>query len=483
MRYPLPIITCVFLLLSWSCGFAQGEQRPNILFVIADDWSFPHAGAYGDKVVRTPNIDGVARQGAVFMNAFTASPSCTPSRAAILTGRYPHELEQGASLWGYLPKKFDNYAAILEQAGYHVGLYGKGWGPGRFQAGGYDYNPAGKSYQDFAEFLEEKPESTPFSFWFGSHNPHRPYEAGAGAKSGLNADEVSVPSWLPDAPEVRNDILDYYYEVEQFDRQVGELLQLLKRTGEYENTLIVITGDNGMPFPRAKANAYDAGAKIPLIISMPGRISAIKVNELVSLTDMAPTILELTGQAIPAEMSGESLWGLMKKGKTQNRDAVFIERERHANVRDPELGYPVRAIRTHDYLYIRNDAPERWPAGDPELYHSVGPFGDVDDSPSKQLILNKNSDPSLAPFFERAFAKRPADELYDLRRDPDQLTNIAADPKYRKILARLKKRLNEWQASTGDPRVSGGTIEFDAYPYFGPPVKGAPSTYKPPTDN
>lgn len=477
---PRPIILTFLLLVILVISFsAHSQKKPNVLFVIADDWSFPHAGAYGDKVVRTPHIDAMARDGATFINAFAASPSCTPSRAAILTGRFPHALEQGASLWGSLPEKFANYATILQEAGYHVGISGKGWGPGNFKAGGYDHNPAGKTYEDFEVFLEDRREGKPFSFWFGSQNPHRPYEKGSGSSSGLDAQRVSVPAWLPDTPEVRNDILDYYFEVEQFDRQLGALLDLLKSSGEYDNTLIIITGDNGMPFPRAKANVYDAGARIPLIMHMPGMISSMKVDHLVSLTDIAPTILELAGQAIPEEMTGESLWPLLRKEKVENRDAVFIERERHANVRDPELGYPVRAVRTHDYLYIRNYEPTRWPAGDPELYHSVGTFGDVDASPSKEVILNNRDKPSIAPFFQRAFEKRPAEELYVLRKDPHQLHNLASDPKYAEILAHLKKQLDDWQRSTGDPRATDQGDVFDRYPYYGPPAKGASSNYKP----
>ena len=458
---------------------AQDQARANVLFVIADDWSFGHAGAYGDKVVRTPNIDEVAEQGAVFMNAFAAAPSCTPSRAAILTGRYPHELREGASLWGSLPKEFDNYSTILARAGYHVGLTGKGWGPGNFQAGGYEHNPAGKSYKDFAAFLAEKPKGTPFSFWFGSQNPHRPYKSGSGAASGLIAENVNVPAWLPDVAEVRGDILDYYYEVEQFDWQLGELLSILKASGELDNTLIIITGDNGMPFPRAKANVYDAGARVPLILSLSGKIPRQRIAELVSLTDIAPTILELAGEQIPQQMSGVSLWPLLRKEKAARRDGVFIERERHANVRAGELGYPCRAVRTKDYLYIRNYAPDRWPAGDPELYHSVGPYGDVDASPSKKFILDNKYKPEIAPIYSRAFAKRPAEELYDLKADPHQLNNVASNKRYSKVLRRLKKEIEEWQVSTHDPRSSGEVIVFDNYPYYGPPVEGAPSRYKP----
>jgi arylsulfatase A-like enzyme len=298
----------------------------------------------------------------------------------------------------------------------------------------------------------------------------------------MNQADISVPGWLPDLSIVRNDILDYYFEIQKFDQELGEIIRLLKASGQMENTLIVITGDNGMPFPRAKATLYDAGSKVPLIISFSGQINAgIRIAEFVSLTDIAPTILELTNQTLPSAMSGRTLWPLLKGEKGKDRTAVFIERERHANVRKPELGYPSRAIRTADFLYIRNYAPDRWPAGDPDVYHSVGPYGDADASPSKQYILDNRSQPAIAPFFSRAFGKRPAEELYDLRIDPDQLNNVASDKKHRQILADLRRQLEEWQTNTADPRASNSpNVVFDQYPYFGPPVQGAPSKYRPP---
>ena len=482
MRHISAIIVLVVLYVTKIDCVAQGHDRPNILFVIADDWSYGHAGIYGDRVVKTPNIDAVGREGAVFMNAFAASPSCTPSRAAILTGKFPHELEAGANLWGYLPVKYDNYSRILERAGYHVGVTGKGWGPGKFEAGGYAQNPAGKPYKSFALFLEDKPADKPFSFWFGSQNPHRPYERGSGEASGMDPGKVSVPGWLPDTPEIRRDILDYYYEIEQFDSQLGEIITLLRQKEQYENTLIIITGDNGMPFPRAKANLYDSGTKVPLIISMGTVVGPMEINEFVSLTDIAPTILELAVKSVPETMSGASLWDLLRKEKRQERRMVFTERERHANVRDAELGYPSRAIRTDDFLYIRNYEPDRWPAGDPELYHSVGPFGDVDASPSKEYVMNKRSQTDIAPFFQMAFAKRPTEELYDLRSDPDQKKNIVGDRKFGHDLRQLRTQLNQWQMATKDPRATNARFNFDNYPYFGPPVPGARSTYKPAID-
>lgn len=477
----MPKIFCLFFVVFVLCSeeiSGQGEGRPNIVFIIADDWSADHSGVYGDSVVRTPNIDRVGERGAVFLNAFASAPSCSPSRASILTGRYPHELEEGANLWGFLPKKYDNYSVILASAGYHVGLTRKGWGPGVFSEGGYDFNPAGKPYKDFSTFLEARPSGAPFCYWFGSYNPHRPYAKGAGAASGLDPRQVRVPAWLPDATVVREDILDYYAEVEAFDAEVGELLNTLEQAGQLDNTVIFITGDNGMPFPRAKANLYDAGTRVPLIISMPGRIPKARIPDLVSLANIAPTILELCGQPVSEEMTGKSLLPLLR-GERAGWDVVFTERERHANVRAGDRGYPARAVRTPEYLYIRNYEPDLWPAGDPELYHSVGPYGDVDDSPSKQFIIDMKDDPDIAPFFRRALEKRPAEELYDLRADPAQLENIAGSKKYRKALSKMRGELEKWQRQTGDLRVSGQTVLFDSYPYFGSPADGAPSTYTP----
>src|SRR6185503_19797319 len=249
-------------------------RRPNILFCIADDWSWPHAGAYGDGVVKTPNFDRVSREGALFTRAFCAAPSCSPSRAAILTGQARHRLAEGGNLWGSLPKRFLTYPDLLEAAGYGVGFQGKGWGPANFKAGGRERNPAGPGFKSFEEFLKSVPAGKPFCFWFGSTDPHRPYTKGAGARAGLKVGDVRVPPWLPDTPEIRDDILDYYFEVERFDRDVGELLKRLDTAGLLDSTLAVITSDNGMPFPRAKTNLHDSGSRMPLAVRWPGRVKA-----------------------------------------------------------------------------------------------------------------------------------------------------------------------------------------------------------------
>jgi len=454
-------------------------RRPNVLFVIADDWSYPHASAYGDRTVATPAFDRVAREGSLFLNAFVASPSCTPSRAAILTGRPVHQLAEGGNLHGTLPARFPVYPDLLEKAGYHVGFTGKGWGPGRFEPGGRTRNPAGPRFEHFDDFLTKRKDGQPFCFWFGSTDPHRPYEAGSGARAGLKADTVAVPPFFPDTPEVRSDLLDYYLEVQRFDGQLAKLLDTLERRGELDDTIVVVTSDNGMPFPRAKANLYDAGTRVPLAIRWGRRGRAgQKIEAFVSLTDVAPTFLEAAALPIPAEVVGRSLGpAIVNAGlpfstrAAADRARVFVERERHANVRRGDLSYPARGVRTADHLYIHNYRPDRWPAGDPELYMSVGPYGDIDGGPTKQLLIDRRSDAAIARFFELATAKRPAEELYDLKKDPHQLVNVAGDKAYATTRERLRKELEAWQRATADPRLTQDDDRWDKYEYYGAPAK------------
>jgi len=445
------------------------DKRPNILFCLADDWSWPHADVYGDKVVRVPAFDRVAREGILFTHAFSAAPSCTPSRASILTGQAPHRLREGASLYGPLDKSFPVYPDLLEKAGYAVGFMGKGWGPGDFHAGGRSRNPAGPSFKSFDEFLKAVPGDKPFCFWFGSHDPHRPYPRGSGAKAGLKPDDVQVPPYLPDMSEVRDDILDYYARVQIFDRDVAALLKSLDESGRAENTLVAISGDNGWPFPRGKANLYDAGTRQPLAIRWSNRIKRGGVrDEFVSLTDLAPTFLEVAGLTPPSDMTGRSLVALLEGKKQTDRDSIFVERERHANVRKGNLSYPSRAIETKGFLYIRNFRANRWPAGDPEKWKSVGPFGDCDAGPSKEFILTHREDAGFSKYFEKAFGKRPDEELYDLQKDPFELTNLAADATYSAAKKKLRDALQHWMETTSDPLITSDREPWDNFPYGGP---------------
>lgn len=462
----------LLLLLSGQAVFpaVPVAARPNILYCLADDWSWPHAGAYGDRVVRVPNFDRLAREGALFSRAYSAAPSCTPSRAAMLTGRATHQLDEGALLHGLLSSRFVTYPDLLEKAGYRVGFTRKGWGPGNFQAGGRPRNPAGPQFNSFANFLKSTPTNQPFCFWFGSHDPHRPYEKNAGEKAGLLPSAVRVPSYWPDSPEVRGDILDYYARVERFDADLGEVLKLLADRGQADNTLVVVSGDNGWPFPRCKANLYEMGTHQPLAIRWPARFQGGKsIDAFVNLYDLAPTFLEAAGLTPAPDLTGQSLLGLLD-GKTQTgRDSVFLERERHANVRAGDLGYPSRAIRTREYLYIRNLRPDRWPAGDPQMWKAVGPFGDCDAGPTKDFILAHQDEVASAKFFNWSFAKRPAEEFYDLAADPEELHNLAGEPRLAAAQEKLRAELDRWMRETKDPRAVLDDDHWDKFPYFGDP--------------
>ncbi len=466
----MPKPLCCLLLLAAGLSARAAQEHPNLLFCLADDWSWPHAGVYGDQTIKTPIFDRLAREGMLFNYCFSSAPSCTPSRAAMLTGQYPHRLEQGSCLWGFLPKKFPVYPEILENAGYAIGSTRKGWGPGNFKAGGYEQNPAGPQYKDLETFLKTVPAGKPFCFWFGSHQPHRPYPEGIGARSGLKTGQVKVPAFWPDNEITRNDVLDYYAEVERFDRDVGDMLELLRHEGRLENTLIIVSGDNGWPFPRCKANLYDGGARQPLVAVWPGKIKPGRVSDqFINLMDLAPTFLEAAGLKPLPEMTGRSFFGLLTGAESgPPRDTVFLERERHAQVRAANAGYPMRAIRTRDFLYIRNLRHDRWPAGDPESgTDPKRPFGDCDDGPTKRYILDHRDDPRGQRYFQLCFDKRPAEELYALGKDPDQTNNLAGLPQYSATQADLRARLDRWMKNTADPRAIHDDDHWDSYPYYG----------------
>ena len=450
--------------------------RPNILFAIADDWGWPQAGAYGDPVVKTPAFDRIAREGVLFHNAFVSSPSCTPCRSAILTGQWHWRLDEAANLWSTLPAKFPVYPLLLEKAGYHIGHMRKAWGPGRNGVGGRTRDPAGPRARNFAAFMDGRPKDKPFCFWLGAFDPHRPYKPGSGAASGMKLADIRLPACLPDHPTVRSDVADYYFEVQRFDSDVAAALKLLERTGQLDNTIVVMTGDHGMPFPRCKSNLYDSGTHVPLAIRWPQQIKAGRtVTDFVSLNDLAPTFLEAAGVKMPKAMTGKSLMNLLAAAGSGQiepaRSYMLTGKERHVPSQEHgnNGGYPCRAIRTHDFLYIRNFKPDRWPAGVPTAAesHLGRQLADCDNGPSKAFLIKGRTDPKIKPFYDLAFAKRPAEELYDLKKDRDQLKNVAGDKNYAAIKKKLAAQLMADLKSTADPRVVGGGEKFDRYPYYG----------------
>lgn len=476
----LPRLLVAILLTSVAnVGRAEEPRRWNVLFAIADDWGWPNAGAYGDPAAATPNFDRLAREGTLFEQAYVSSPSCTPSRGAILTGQWHWRLEGAANLWSIFPDKFATFPETLTRNGYACGVYLKAWGPGRTETPGRLLD--GKRYPSFRDFLEKKPADQPFFFWLGSSDPHRPYEAGAGKASGIDLAKIRVPKCFPDVDVVRSDIADYASEVTRFDSLVGDAIRILEERGELDRTIVIVTSDHGMPFPRGKTNLYDTGVRVPLVIRWPGKEGGRTVPDFVSLTDVAPTVLELAGLEAPAEMTGRSLRPLFTSSKSgqvdSRRDHVLFGRDRHTACQEsPDPGgYPCRGLRNDRFLYIRNFTPDRWPSGTPDYPHATNPgswLGDCDNGPTKTyMVEQQDRDAEHRRLYDLAFAKRPAEELYDLAADPDQLENVAADPRYAPERKALASQLEQELRETGDPLVVGGADALETHPYLGQGVK------------
>jgi len=474
--------------LCFAANASAADERPNILFCISDDQSWQHTAANGDPVIQTPAFDRVAREGIRFTHPYCDAPTCGPSRSAILSGQSIWRLEQAGNIHSTLPTKFALYTELLEKAGYHVGSTGKGWAPGPLDPVDRTINPAGKAYvgrrleekrwpqianvdyaANFEDFLAQNPEDKPFCFWLGTYEPHRGYQDGSGIAAGMDPERVVVPPIFPDTDVVRSDILDYYVEIEHYDKMVERAIHSLAKRGLLENTIIVVTSDHGMPFPRAKASLYDAGTKVPLAIRWPKGIkSPGRVYDgFVNLSDLAPTFLEAAGVRVPRMMTGKSLLPIFQKRASADRPAAFIAMERHDGCREGGKGYPMRAMRTDDYLYIINFEPGRWPAGDPDKENCARyiPFGEVDPAPTKAFMMESRE--RYRKLYELAFGKRPAVELYDIAKDPGQMNNVASDPRYASIRKQLDKQLREHLFKTDDPRLTGGPVLWDYYPYYG----------------
>lgn len=450
--------------------------KPNVLFIIADDASRHFGEAYGCNWVKTPNIDRLAKQGLVFDNSYTPTSKCAPSRASILTGRNPWQLEEAANHWPTFPAKYVAFSEVLAKAGIACGSSGKVWGPGEarladgsprsFGLGTKGITKGSEPGEGFTNFLKTRASGQPFFYWFGSQNPHRAYKPDSGIAAGKKASDIDhVPAYWPDNDTVRRDMLDYAVEVEAFDAQIGSLLAALENSGETKNTLIIITSDNGMPFPRVKGHTYDEANRIPFVVTWPERIAqpGRRVADFVSFIDLAPTILEVFGVNGTAEgmapITGRSFTDLMAGKSKSAREFVLIGRERNDVLARPGspsgLGYPARAIRQGDFLYVRNFASERWPCGNPEL-----DLKDTDDSPTKKLVIERGEHD---PFWQHAFGKRPADQLFDLSKDPDCMTNLAADPDFSAKATALREKLMAELKRQQDPRALGQGDVFDQY--------------------
>jgi N-sulfoglucosamine sulfohydrolase len=511
--------------------------RPNIVFAFADDWG-RYASAYRNQpgestiheLIETPNFDRIADEGTIFLNAHVPAPSCTPCRSSILTGRYFWQTGMGAILQGARwDETIPTYPLVLEEAGYHIGYTYKVWSPGLSRNAPYGgtrtaYESAGTRYNNFSEevtdrpnnqsvawakqelldetganfdsFLADRPDDAPFCYWWGPTNTHRTWQQGSGKELwNLEPDDLKgrMPAFLPDVHEIREDFNDYLGECQAVDAGLGVIIERLEAAGELDNTMIVVSGDHGIPgFPRAKCNLYNLGTEVSMAVRWPKEITSGRtVEDFVNLMDLAPTFLDVAGVDFPVGMTGTSLLPLLKSeasGQVEpERSFVVTGKERHSLVDNARVGeglpYPTRSIRTKDFLYIHNFEPDRWPAGEPmglddptaepppadELLNSYTVvYPDFDKGPTRSWMIFNRADEDVAPLFDLAFGKRPLEELYDLRSDPDYMTNVAAEPAYQNERQELHDQLMQILKDQDDPRVTESPPRFELPPYAGP---------------
>ncbi|MBI5801454.1 MAG: sulfatase [Verrucomicrobia bacterium] len=522
-------------------SFAADAPRLNILFVFADDWG-RYASCYKgldgrptiNDVIQTPSVDRVAREGVLFKNAFVNAPSCTPCRSSLLSGRHFFQTGRAAILQGAVwDEKIPTFPLLLRDAGYHIGKSFKVWSPGTpadagFGGQQYAYQKAGGACNNFSEevtkmvadgqtvaaarekilaqvrgnfdeFLAARRPGQPWHYWFGTTTTHRSWIKGSGKQLwGIEPEALKgkLPKSMPDVPEIREDVADYLGECQAVDAYVGVLLKKLEEAGELEKTVIVLSGDHGMPgVTSGKCNLYDHGTAVTLAIRYPGTKPGRVLTDLARIPDLCPTFLEIGGVKPPENLYGRSLVPLLKSAKNglvdTSRDWSVSGRERHVGMaREGNLPYPMRSLRTPDFLYIRNFAPDRWPMGAPFGAAESTPdlkavdnstfsaFPDMDASPTKTWLIAHQHEAQWKAHFDIAFAKRPAEELYDLKTDPDQVKNLAADPAFAARKRALSERLMKLLKEANDPRVSGDGSTFDKPPFSDPEQGGGKAKKK-----
>jgi len=536
-RWWMFLIASALVLQSGLQSQSVAAEKWNILFCFADDWG-RYASCYAavdrrpslNQVVQTPNVDRVAREGVLFRNAFVNAPSCTPCRSSLLSGRYFFNCGRGAILTGAVwDSAIPTFPLLLRDGGYTIGKSYKVWSPGTpadapFGGQQYAYEQAGRLPNNFSEeatkliaggatleqardqilsqvrgnfdaFLAKREANKPWLYWFGSTTTHRVWIKGSGKKLwGIEPESLAgkMPKFLPDVPEVREDVADYLGECQAFDAEIGVLLKRLEEAGELDRTLIVLSGDHGMPgVPSGKCNLYDHGVRVTLAVRVPGGQGGRVVDDFVRLPDLAPTYMEIGGVTPPAGLYGKSILPLLTSDKSgqidPERNWVVTGRERHVgHAREENLPYPMRALRTPEFVYVHNFAPDRWPMGSPkgadeqplpaaatwesETYTG---FADMDASPTKAWLVAHRSDPEGKRYYDLAFGKRPAEELYEVAKDPDQIHNVAADPAYAAAKKQLSERLQKLLVDAGDPRVTGDGKTFDKPPFTDLPEPAA----------
>lgn len=433
---------------------AIAATRPNVILFIADDVSWNDYGCYGNAAARTPNIDQLAAGGIRFDQAYLTASSCSPSRSSIITGRYPHNNGKAAELHQAITGHLPWFPEVLRDAGYYTALSGKHHMKSTPPAAGqqprpqaFDHVDGGRQPGDssgsanWLSVTQERPQDRPFFFWFASYDAHRGWDADKqwdAERYGPmhRPDDVVVPPFLSDDPKTRQDLASYYNEVTRFDYRIGVVVAELKRQGVLDNTLIFVMADNGRPFPRAKTRLHDSGMKTALVAHWPSGIQWTGASDaLVSVIDLAPTILAVADCNRPETMQGVSMTPLFQSADQSVRRYAFSEHNWH----DYEAFG--RSVRDGRHLLIINERPDlAW----------QGPADSVRSDSHQQLRALRDSDQLTSAQADVFLSPRPKVALYDTQSDPEQLNNLAGNPKHAKEQQHLHSVLMQWMVETGD---------------------------------
>ncbi|MFP4622530.1 MAG: sulfatase [Bacteroidales bacterium] len=435
----------------------ENEERPNFVILIADDVSYTDFGCYGHPVLETPNTDELADDGIRFTNAFLTTSSSSPSRVSIITGRYPHNT--GAPELHYpLPENQVVFPEILQEAGYYTAQAGK-W---HFGESGHKpsgpaleaFNRTGGSHLDgggpsgserWVEYLEERPEDKPFFMWFASHDAHRPWDGDYPVR--YDPGDVVVPEYMVDNDSTRKDLASYYGEVTRFDTYVGKVIAELKKQEVFDNTFIIVMADNGRPFPREKTRLYDIGIKTPFVVHYPEGIDRKGeiCNALISVIDIAPTIIDLAGTEAPQTFQGKSFSSLLEDTEKDFRNYVFAEHNWHDYMAHE------RMVRTERYLYIENNLWER---------SNIGAI-DVLGGGAGQSLIEGNEKGSLTGLQNQIFEKpQPREEFFDCENDSKQFNNLAEKEQFQAKMKELRDVLEKWEKETHDSQPDSLTPDW-----------------------
>jgi arylsulfatase A-like enzyme len=448
----------IFGLLLISCHSKKEKknpvnERPNIVFIIADDMAWDDSGAYGHPRIQTPNLDKLAQEGMRFDNAFLTTSSCSPSRTSIITGLYPHNTNAEQLHWP-LPADKITFVEQLKASGYWTAQAGK-WHMGeaikdRFDlvedvgTKGFQLSPTGEKTKQLGDgsgcenwisTLQKRPNDKPFFLWLAAVDPHRPYSEGI-IETPHALEDVVLPPYFPDTKEVREDFAHYYNEITRLDHYVGEVIDELDKEGVSENTLILFISDNGRPFPRDKTTLYDGGIKTPWIVKWPAQVQPNSVcNNLVSSIDIAPTFMAIAGLDGLPTFEGIDFSNLLGNPEKEVRDIIYAEDHWH------DYEDYTRAVRTKKHKYIRNFYPDlpNTPSADAFVGGTFAAMRKLKDKGE----LTKAQLSCFLP-------SRPEEELYDIVNDPYELENLAKDPDHRETLALLKAELKHMRKLTQD---------------------------------